>query len=92
MGTSQLTRILAANDKKKTFTLLISGSEFRPSGGGQPGDRGELRADDLLLGAGERQASEGLAVAGTLVQQTQPGMTFEEVWTRPAGGLLQMPR
>ena len=49
MGTSQLTRILAANDKKKTFTLLISGSEFRPSGGGQPGDRGELRADDLLF-------------------------------------------
>lgn len=81
MGTSQLTRILAANDKKKTFTLLISGSEFRPSGGGQPGDRGELRADDLLFRVLESDKHpEGLAVAGTLVKgRLEPGMTFEEV-------------
>ena len=81
MGTSQLTRILAANDKKKTFTLLISGSEFRPSGGGQPGDRGELRADDLLFKVLESDKHpEGLAVAGTLVKgRLEPGMNLEEV-------------
>ncbi len=39
--------VLASEEKKKKFTLLLSGGELHPSGGGQPGDSGVLWAENF---------------------------------------------
>ncbi|MGI6784893.1 MAG: hypothetical protein ACOX5A_11905 [Aminivibrio sp.] len=36
--------VISSDEKKKKYSLLLDGGNFRPSGGGQPGDSGVLRA------------------------------------------------
>lgn len=36
--------VISADEKKKKYSLLLAGGHFHPSGGGQPGDSGVLRA------------------------------------------------
>lgn len=80
MTASILSSVLSADEKKKKYSLLLSGSAFRPSGGGQPGDRGELIADGFLFRVLEcEKHPEGLAVSGTLVKgEPVPGISLEE--------------
>ncbi|MDI9370504.1 MAG: alanyl-tRNA editing protein [Synergistota bacterium] len=68
-----------ANEKKRRYTLLISGSLLRPSGGGQPGDRGELRGDGFhfTIQDSERH-DEGVAVSGVANGAPVEGMPLEE--------------
>ena len=75
-----LSSVLSADEKKKKYSLLLSGSAFRPSGGGQPGDKGELIGDGFLFRVLEcEKHPEGLAVSGTLVQGAPvPGISLEE--------------
>ncbi len=69
MSTTVLASILSADEKKKRYSLLLSGSAFRPSGGGQPGDKGELIANEFLFRVLEcEKHPEGVAVSGILVQ------------------------
>lgn len=81
MSNPILKSILDADKKKKRYTLLITGSSLRPSGGGQPGDRGELRGDGFLFEVLDTSKhEEGVAVSGTLSKGTPvPGMSLEEI-------------
>ncbi len=78
MSTTVLSSVLSADEKKKRYSLLLSGSAFRPSGGGQPGDKGELIGIIVPVLECEKHP-EGLAVSGTLVQGAPvSGISLEE--------------
>jgi len=75
-----LSEILSSDEKKKRYSLLLAGSAFRPAGGGQPGDRGEVRGENFLFRVTEcEKHDEGVAVFGTLSGGTiEPGTEVEE--------------
>lgn len=57
--------VLASEEKKKKFTLLLSGGELHPSGGGQPGDSGVLWAENFRFRIDDTEKKDGgVAVSG----------------------------
>ena len=57
--------VLASEEKKKKFTLLLSGGELHPSGGGQPGDSGVLWAENFRFRIDDTEKRDGgVAVSG----------------------------
>ena len=57
--------ILASDEKKKKFTLLLSGGELHPAGGGQPGDSGILWTEDFRFRIDDTEKKDGgVAVSG----------------------------
>lgn len=57
--------VLASDEKKKKFTLLLSGGELHPSGGGQPGDSGILWTENFRFRIDDTEKRDGgVAVTG----------------------------
>jgi len=72
-------RILSDDEKKKRYTLLLSGGDLHPAGGGQPGDSGRLWGEDFLFTVTETEKhGEGISVSGRAERgKPAPGMEVE---------------
>lgn len=68
--------VLTSDEKKKKFTLLLSGAELHPSGGGQPGDSGILWGEDFRFHIDDTEKRDGgVAVTGKAERGSpSPGM------------------
>jgi len=68
--------VLTSDEKKKKFTLLLSGAELHPSGGGQPGDSGTLWGEDFRFHIDDTEKRDGgVAVTGKAERGSpSPGM------------------
>ena len=71
--------VISSDEKKKKYSLLLDGGNFRPSGGGQPGDSGLLRAEGFHFLVEEAQKHPcGTVVKGRAERGTPaPGMEAE---------------
>lgn len=71
--------IVSGDEKKKKFSLLLAGGEFHPSGGGQPGDSGVLRAEGFFFVVEDTEKhSRGTVVTGEArTGLPTPGMKVE---------------
>lgn len=71
--------VIPLGGKGKRYELSVTQIPFHPSGGGQPGDSGELRSDGFLFRVqNTEKAPDGLLLSGELVRGTlEPGMIVE---------------
>lgn len=76
---STIESVVLLDEKKRRFALTVSGTSFHPSGGGQPGDSGELNAEGFQFIVDDAEMQDGRMVLSgrTMKGVPLPGMAVQ---------------